>query len=56
LNRLLAEGKLRRHRTCAPRTEALGEEVEVDLVQAIGRGDECRESLVHPRPRRSQVR
>ena len=31
-------------------TEALGEEVDVDLVQAIGRGDECCEFLVHPRP------
>jgi predicted hydrocarbon binding protein len=35
-------------------TEALGEEVEVDLVQAIGRGDECCEFLVHPRAARSQ--
>jgi hypothetical protein len=34
-------------------TEALGEEVDVNLVQAIGRGDECCEFLVHPRPRRS---
>ena len=34
-------------------TEALGEEVGVELVQAIGRGDECCEFLVHPRPRRS---
>jgi predicted hydrocarbon binding protein len=29
-------------------TEALGEEVEVELVQAIGRGDECCEFLVIP--------
>ncbi len=34
-------------------TEALGEEVDVELLQAIGRGDECCEFLVHPRPRRS---
>ena len=34
-------------------TEALGEEVEVELVQAIGRGDECCEFMVHPRPGRS---
>lgn len=27
-------------------TEALGQEVKVDLVQAIGRGDECCEFLV----------
>jgi predicted hydrocarbon binding protein len=31
-------------------TEALGREVEVDLVQAIGRGDECCEFVVLPRP------
>ena len=41
MSRLLAFGQLRRRRTCAPPTEALGDEVEVDLVQAIGRGDEC---------------
>jgi predicted hydrocarbon binding protein len=35
-------------------TEALGEEVEVDLVQAIGTGDECCEFIVHPRPAGSQ--
>ena len=29
-------------------TEALGAEVDVELVQAIGRGDECCEFLVHP--------
>jgi predicted hydrocarbon binding protein len=29
-------------------TEALGEEVEVELVQAIGRGDECCEFVVTP--------
>lgn len=34
-------------------TEALGQEVEVELVQAIGRGDECCEFVVLPRPRRS---
>jgi len=33
--------------------EALGEEVDVELLQAIGRGDECCEFLVVPRPRRS---
>jgi predicted hydrocarbon binding protein len=27
-------------------TEALGEEAEVELVQAIGRGDECCEFVV----------
>ena len=41
LNRLLAEGKLRRHSTSGSYTEALGVQVEVELVQAIGRGDEC---------------
>ena len=30
-------------------TEALAEEVDVDLVQAIGRGDECYEFLVSDR-------
>jgi len=35
-------------------TEALGEEVEVELLKAIGRGDECCEFLVLPRPARSQ--
>ena len=30
-------------------TEALGQEVEVELLQAIGRGDECCEFLVLPR-------
>ena len=30
-------------------TKALGEEVEVDLVRAIGRGDKCCEVVVHPR-------
>ena len=34
-------------------TEALEEVVDVDLVQAIGRGDECCEFMVHPRPGRS---
>lgn len=34
-------------------TEALGEEVDVELVQAIGRGDECCEFLVRTRPTRS---
>ena len=34
-------------------TEALGEEVEVELLQAIGRGDECCEFVVNPRPGRS---
>jgi predicted hydrocarbon binding protein len=33
--------------------EALGEEVEVELKQAIGRGDDCCEFVVVPRPRRS---
>lgn len=32
---------------------ALGEEVEVELVQAMGKGDEGCEFLVEPRPRRS---
>jgi len=36
-------------------TEALGEEVEVELVQAIGRGDDCCEFVVSPRPRRSHT-
>jgi len=31
--------------------EALGEEVDVELVQAIGRGDGCCEFVVVPRPR-----
>ena len=30
-------------------TEALGEEVDVDLVRAIGRGDECCEFVVNSR-------
>jgi predicted hydrocarbon binding protein len=34
-------------------TEALGEDVEVELVQAIGRGDECCEFVVVPTPRMS---
>ena len=34
-------------------TEALGEEVDVELLQAIGRGDGCCEFMVHPRPGRS---
>jgi len=33
-------------------TEALGQEVDVELLQAIGTGDECCEFLVFPRPRR----
>jgi predicted hydrocarbon binding protein len=33
--------------------EALGEEVEVGLVQAIERGDGCCEFVVRPRPRGS---
>ena len=35
-------------------TEALGEKVDVELLQAIGRGDECCEFLVVPRPRGAQ--
>jgi predicted hydrocarbon binding protein len=31
-------------------TEALAEEVEVELVQPIGSGDHCCEFLVSPRP------
>jgi predicted hydrocarbon binding protein len=31
--------------------EAPGEEVEVELVQAIGRGDECCEFVGHPTAR-----
>ena len=34
-------------------SKALGEQVDAELVQAIGRGDECCEFMVHPRPRRS---
>jgi predicted hydrocarbon binding protein len=30
--------------------EALGQEVDVELVQAIGRGDECCEFVIKPRP------
>jgi predicted hydrocarbon binding protein len=30
-------------------TEALGEQVDVELVQAIGTGDERCEFVVHPR-------
>ena len=37
-------------------TEALEKEVDVELVQAIGRRDEVCEFLVDPRPRRSEVR
>ena len=33
--------------------EALGQEVEVEVVRAIGRGDECCEFVVSPRPQRS---
>ena len=36
-------------------TEALGEEVQVELVQAIGRGDERCEFVVWPRPRTSET-
>ena len=35
-------------------TEALGVDVDVDLVQAIGRGDECCEFLVIPRRARTE--
>jgi hypothetical protein len=35
-------------------TEALGEEVGLDLVETIGRGDERREIFVHPTPPRSR--
>ena len=35
--------------------EALGDEAEVELLKAIGRGDECCEFLVRPRPRRSPI-
>ena len=59
LSRLLAEGKLRSHRTSAREIADLLGVIDRDLadaaVQAIGRGDECCEFLVHPRPRRSQV-
>jgi len=41
------------NRVTAVFTEALGEEVDVELLQAIGRGDECCEFLVVPRPGRS---
>jgi hypothetical protein len=34
-------------------TDALGEDVEVDLVQAIGRGDGFCEFVVQPAPPRS---
>ena len=34
-------------------TEALGERVDVDLVQSIGRGDECCKFVVVPRRRMS---
>lgn len=34
-------------------TEALGQEVDVELVQAIGRKDECCEFLVRPGTRTS---
>jgi len=36
-------------------TEALGEEVEVELVQAIGRGDECCEFVVAPQTRQDST-
>ena len=35
-------------------TEALGEGVDVDLLQAIGRGDGCCEFVVHLEPPRSK--
>ena len=36
-------------------TEALGEEVQVDLLQAIGRGDECCEFLTLPSSREERM-
>jgi predicted hydrocarbon binding protein len=44
----LAEGKHRRPSARAVAAEALGREVEVDLVRAIGKGDQCCEFVVSP--------
>jgi len=41
LKRSLADGKLRRSSASGGFPQALGDEVEVELVKAIGRGDEC---------------